>query len=403
MADNNYDLLQVKVLKYFHQIVSDDGMKTEYECNIENCSKKLNGKYVSNLVKHVRRMHSQFYQVNFQPPQVGLNLPQKRLKLIQDWVEIVTVNGRSFLHLADSGFQKVADEKLAELKAVGLGEGLSWPNFSAIKENIAYLAAEVKKKIKEEVKGKYVSLMIDFATKHRRSLMGVSLQFVRDGEIVTRSIGMIRSLASNTGANVLNILTELLNSFGIDKSHIVSVTTDNASNLSLMVKMLNENVVYGATETEAASSNCMQQGSHEHFDINDIDEEIREAIANCQCCDNADSDSDEELDSILNDEEDYETLIEHLKNDYATHTITVNGIKCAAHTLQLAVRDAMMDKQLNIGLVIDLCREVCKSLRKQSYLYLLEENNISVKSPRLDCKTRWSSTYNMVRKHQYSI
>lgn len=388
-----------KVLKCFEKLSLGDG--TEYKCNIGNCTKVLNGKYSSNLLKHVRRVHENFFKSEIQARNNDLTMQQKRLKLIQDWVEIVTVNGRSFLHLADSGFQKVADEKLAELDDAGLSAGLNAPNFIAIKENISYLADEVKKKIKEEINGKFVSLMIDFATKHRKSIMGVNC-IVKNGKIISRSIGMVQSLASNTCANVLNILIELLNSFGIEKSRVISITTDNAPNLTLMVKIFNENLERekSTPETHDMETNAsagLPNLSHDYFSINDIDDEIRQLVANCHSCE--DSESDDELDAILNDEYDFEALIRSLGNKYGSHTTTVNGIKCAAHTLQLAVRDALGDKALNIKPVIELCRIVCKTLRTQSYLYILEENGFKIKSPRLDCLTRWSSMYNMVRKH----
>lgn len=427
MEDKNDIGLQLKVLQYFERIESEDCTKVKYKCKIENCVKELSGKYISNLTKHASRLHPKFFETKILQKKSKLTLPQKRLKLIQEWVEIVTVNGRSFLHLADSGFQKVADEKLKELNDAGLGKDLSGPNYTAIKKHIAYLADEVKKNIKEEVKEQFVSLMIDFATKHRRSIMGVSLQFVRNGETVSRSIGMVRTLASNTGANVLNVLVELLQSFGIEKSRVVSVTTDNAANLSSMVKILNENVERErkaaetetaetettetqTAETETAEKHDIEQNasvqqkihSHEYFNVYDIDEEILRTIGDfsrdCgESCDDSESDSDGELDRILNDEGDFESLIRDLKNEYASLTLTVNGVKCAAHTLQLGVRDALNDKRSKIGPLICLCRAVCKILRKQSTLYVLEENQITIRVPGLDCETRWSSTYDMVR------
>lgn len=413
MAEKD-DRLQVKILKYFERIKSADELKVAYKCQIENCSKVLNGKHSTNIVKHVRRMHANFFATNIQANKSELTLPQKRLKLIQDWAEIVTVNGRSFKHLSDSGFQKSVDEKLAEVDAAGLSGGLDGPNFTAIKKRIAYLANEIKIKIKEEVNDKFVSLMIDFATKHRRSIMGVSLQFVQNGQVVTRSIGMVQTLASNTSANVLKVLMELLDSFGINKTRVISITTDNAPNLSLMVKILNENVErelenenkddQEVTETHRMDQNTLTHQpicSHRYFDVDDIEDEIRITVEKCNTVD--DSESDDELDEILNDDQDFEALIDSLKNEYATQTITVNGIKCAVHTLQLAVRDSLCDKELNIRYLIDLCRIVCKTLRKQSYQFILEENNIEFKFPRLDCMTRWCSTYNMVRERSSFI
>lgn len=406
---DNENKLFAKTLKYFELVISDDDKNPQYKCLIEKCDKKLCGKYPSNIIKHARRMHPEFFALKIQGKTNQLSMPQKRLKFIQDSVEVVTINGRSFMHLDDSGHKKLIEEKMIELVENGYGEGLSGPHFTAIKEQIAYLAKEVKMKIKEEVKDRYVSIMIDFATKHRRNIMGVSLQYVKNGRTEVRSIGMLKMNSSCTGENTLNVLLDLLDSFGIEKSHVVSVTTDNAANLTLMVKMLNETVEReseennqmetednaGSTDPENENSGSCDSNSQFHFD--DIESEIREAIESTQP---DDSDSDEELDELLNDEDVYVILIEALANKFASSTLTVNGVNCAAHTLQLAVMAALKDKRLNINNLIKLCRLVCKTLRKMSYQYILQENGISFKIPRLDCRTRWSSTYYMVRISQ---
>lgn len=391
-----------KIMKYFEVVNSSDDANPKFKCLIENCNKNYCGKYHSNIIKHVRRIHAEFFALNIETETAKLSLPQKRLKFIQDSVEVVTINGRSFKHLEDSGYKKLIGEKMEELVVTEHGDDLVGPHFVAIKKHIAYLAKEVQSKIKGDVKDRYVSLMIDFATKHRRSIMGVSLQYVDNGEIVIRSIGMF---SSSTSAHTLNVLVDLLNSFGIEKSRVVSVTTDNAPNLGLMVKMLNETVERendnhedGAKDTdqsrEIESENVELKDFSEDLSFEDIEVEISKGLDSWQS-DN--SDSDEELNEILNDDEDFIGLIEALENNFASNTLTVNGVKCAAHTLQLAVFDALKDKRLNFNKLIKLCRLVCKKLRKMLCQFILEENGIETKIPRLDCLTRWSSIYYMVR------
>lgn len=396
-----------KTIKYFQRVPQDDEKSLEFVCLIENCNKVYCGKYESNIIKHVRRVHADFYSSNIEGKKEKLSLPQKRLKFIQNSVEIVANNGRSFKHLEDSGYKKMIEEKMDELVATGYGEGLNGPHFTAIKAQISYLADEIKKQITEDVKDKYVSLMIDFATKHHRSIMGVCLQYYSNAQIEIRSIGMLQMHCSSTSEHTLKVLFELLKSFGIEKSRVVSVTTDNAANLSLMVKMLNE-TVERENKNDENGANDMAQSRELDFEYSemydfsvadnsrDIDAEISNAIAACQ---SEDSDSDEELNALLNDDDDYISMVDALKNKFASSTLTVNGVKCAAHTLQLAVRDALKDKRLNIINLIALYRLVCKTLRKMKYQYTLKENGIEMIAPRLDCCTRWSSEYYMVRIH----
>lgn len=303
--------LFAKTVKYFERLNPDDDTNPKFKCLIESCNKNYCAKHQTNIIKHVRRMHANFFASNIQVQKEKLSLPQKRLKFIQNSVEVVTINGRSFKHLDDSGHKKLVEEKMNELIATGYGEGLGGPHFTAIKENIAYLAKEVKTKIKEEVKDRYVSLMIDFATKHRRSIMGVSLQYVHNGKIEIRTIGMLQMHSSSTSANALNVLSELLNSYGIEKTRVVSVTTDNASNLSLMVKLLNETIERESQDNEGGTENTAQSSelefeNSEHnnpsvlFDFEDIDAEICLAIESLEP---NESDSDEELNEMLNNDD----------------------------------------------------------------------------------------------------
>lgn len=65
MADKE-EKLSVKVMKYFEKFFSEDEVKSMYKCNIENCGKRLCGKYPTNLVKHARRIHDKFIQTEIQ-------------------------------------------------------------------------------------------------------------------------------------------------------------------------------------------------------------------------------------------------------------------------------------------------------------------------------------------------
>jgi hypothetical protein len=89
----------------------------------------------------------------------------------------------------------------------------------------------------------------------------------------------------------------------------------------------------------------------------------------------------------------FEALIEEIRKVYK-FTISV---KCAVHTLQLAVRKAI--KTANSTVLITMCRAVAKELRKQKYIYYLRQQNVGFILPRLDCLTRWSSTYILVKKN----
>lgn len=70
------------------------------------------------------------------------------------------------------------------------------------------------------------------------------------------------------------------------------------------------------------------------------------------------------LDELFDDADIYETLFEkvitELRNQTANCSSFVHSAKCAAHTVQLAVKDALNLLSKKDKNVIDLCREVAK-------------------------------------------
>jgi len=84
---------------------------------------------------------------------------------------------------------------------------------------------------------------------------------------------------------------------------------------------------------------------------------------------------------MLQDEEFVKKIEEALKNQ------DVEGFRCAAHTLQLAVLDAL--KLAPVDRLINRAREVMKILKNQTFMILLRREKR--KKPML-CKTRYIIT-----------
>lgn len=101
-----------------------------------------------------------------------------------------------------------------------------------------------------------------------------------------------------------------------------------------------------------------------------------------------------ELEEILDDSDEYSRLLENVTSDFGPILTNVLGVKCAAHTLQLAVRGAI--KNSNVKSLLALCAIGAKLLRKAYFIDQLREKEIEHIIPRLDCKTRWSSSFLMV-------
>lgn len=86
---------------------------------------------------------------------------------------MVTVNGRLFKALDDSGFRKIFDPILAAI------------NKSAeyIPKTIQEYATNLRLKIIQELKERMISLKLDAVTRLERGILGINIQFVSEGSI----------------------------------------------------------------------------------------------------------------------------------------------------------------------------------------------------------------------------
>ncbi|CAH1106961.1 unnamed protein product [Psylliodes chrysocephalus] len=226
--------------------------------------------------------------------------------LINDCVELVTVNGRSFNLLADSGFKKILDPiKLALTNKTKDKEFSLSPE--SIQKYISLEANELKQKIMEEIKTCMVSIKVDGVTRLDRAFLGINIQYVKNGQIVLRTLAL---------------------------KEIRSQHTDNGSNLLKAIKVI-------------ASEN----GDYEVIEINDIefksDEDWGENLGNIEVIvedDPAELNFSSGRDNLF---QSYHDLNNEDDSTSRKYNLNITGMRCAAHTLQLAVEDALTgDKKL---------------------------------------------------------
>lgn len=219
--------------------------------------------------------------------------------------------------------------------------------------------------------------MVDAATRNGRSMFGINIQY-RYLRLAT--LAMYELKKAHTAEYLGDVVLNVLNRYGIKLEQILTFTTDNGSNMLAMVKNL-EKRIFGAGnahEIDSVEGDC------------DIQEE-----------ENQDADT-EALNILLNTDSEFDQLFDsiysHLKKNINNRTMFLSTIRCAAHTLQLIVWDALEDMDENDREIINLCREAAKFLRLQGSRNKIREASLTCTLPPLDCKTRWSSTYLMVNK-----
>lgn len=84
------------------------------------------------------------------------------MKLLISLVEMVSINGRAFQSLLDSGFLSIIQNKLNKFKAAGCSLNLSDSNLTDVKNILHEMADKIKDKIKQEVRGRPLSLLIEW-------------------------------------------------------------------------------------------------------------------------------------------------------------------------------------------------------------------------------------------------
>lgn len=389
-----------KARKYFDFLREENGKKL-YKC--KKCGNSVNGTQNSNLTSHLQHVHGEIY--NDDICQSDDSVEFKRHELLLNCVELVSVNGRCFRSLNDSAILSMNKGVLEDLRSAGREINLKDKNLVEVKNLLSTVADKTKEKIKMEVKGLPVSLMIDICTTGDRSILGISIQFILNEKLVVRSIGMIELKSSHTAAYLSKVIIERLNEFDISCRQVITITTDNGANVVKTVKDIDgilQKVIDDA-QCIPQTPNKKKKSSSENQISNDdaIDREIEAALAQ------SDDVTENEAYAILFDEsdepnEENQSLLTAIADELNEHEYGIKidwkiaRIQCDAHTLQLAVRDSKKATTSENENVIKLCQKVATYLRIPSTRHDLENANIKCIKPRLEVVTRWCSEYLMV-------
>lgn len=374
-------------LEFYECLAGKNGEVEGFRCKL--CSKKLNGLRKSNLVSHLKCMHDTVYTTKIKKNVDNtLQMKLERLKLLQNCVELTTVNKQPFANILSSGFQKIVGDKLKELEKGGCGINLKDVRLNPVKDHIRRTAARIREIIGSEMKDRMFSTSADIVTKNNRSIFGLYAQYMLKRELKTRCIGMKQLHDRHTGKYLCEIMEKCVEEYGVTSNQIISLTTDNGSNMKTLLTSINNNI---QDEMNANDSNH-QILSDEDFDVDARCSFARTTTSNE--IDDVDETDQIEITNLMSrlvpNESDW-SFCNHMGNmdlSSMNSLVLVNGVNCAAHTIQLAIKNALCklgSQQVN---TIDLCREVCKFIRQQSTIYAMERKGIKPRFPALDVDTR---------------
>jgi len=159
-------------------------------CLIAHCGKVLPNTHAGNLESHVEKHHKIEYAIlvkekeeiksNKRKKKEESGRPVKKIhvsidkQLLMDaCVELVTNNGRPFKLMEDCGFRMIIDPIIA-----GLNNAFAI-NSENVRDGVLLAAFKTRQTIREETKGKMVSVKMDCATRLNRSIYGINLQYIK--------------------------------------------------------------------------------------------------------------------------------------------------------------------------------------------------------------------------------
>lgn len=272
---------------------------------------------------------------------------------IQDLaVEAVTVNGLPLSVFEKSGISKMIAPIICKL-------GISL-NRKAVRSLTMKAAQEKMIDLRAEFSQRMVCVKTDLCTRRGRHFIGVNFQAVVNGNlrVITATVKEMTERA--TGREIHAMLLSSLQKLGIEEQQIYTLTTDNGSNVVKAAKIMRENTKQTPEDTEES------YGSDEY---------------------------DDEVDNLSEEEISRVSELNETLSGIKTATEGVIPVRCAVHTLQLSVHD-VISSNTQIKRVLGAVRKVVNKTHTQNMRLIFKQNRKAL--PKLDCDTRWGSTYDML-------
>ncbi|XP_067213908.1 uncharacterized protein [Linepithema humile] len=367
------------------------------------CKISLTGKHATNLRRHLTRFHN-FKESDFddgssstvknsgtKSKKISKNKNQLRINEINfikvemtrrdlenSCVELVTVNGRPFSILNDSGFLNIVNPIKRALEQTRKETFSISPE--SIKKKVVEEANNIRREILEEIKNTMVSIKIDAVTRLDRSFLGINMQYIKNSKILLRTLGLAELKEKHTGAYLTTIIRNICNRYNIHMDQVYTITTDNGANMLKAIKILSSDCSDSNEALLVEENKYVNINDDIDLDLLDLDELTEE---------NEKNKTENHIENILQDIEN-----STLGSNFSSNILT--GVRCAAHILQLVVDDVFKNADKGISSLIQKARRLVKKLRTQTFLYMLKKQNL--KKPIIDCPTRWSSTVDMLER-----
>ncbi|CAG5093118.1 Protein of unknown function [Cotesia congregata] len=304
-------------------------------------------------------------------------------------LKLVTINGRPFSILQDEGMRMILDPLISRMPEKVI------INEETVKDDVINTANNIKKTIQKEVKEcNLVSLKVDIASRLGRSFLGVNIQYIRGGKIIIRTLAVEEITERHSGENLKNLILRTFDLYGIDVKNIYSFTSDNGTNMVKLSELLAEEQNLPVEEDDARNElMCNIDNTTLNNTGSNTDNPIEEDM-DFEINDSTTMDDDNDLGFDLELQPDLSEMELSGSMETLQQSFSLVNIRCAAHTLQLAVQAAI--NKSNLQKSLSKARNAAKIFRVDSTINEIRRLRSTASKPVLDLPTRWSSTYDML-------
>ena len=186
----------------------------------------------------------------------------------------------------------------------------------------------------------------------------MNVQYFDGEKICVRTAAMVEMNSRLTGEHLKSTVLNALATVGVSNRQIYSVTTDGGSNMVKCIDLL----------------------------IDKQEREMQDPYGLYESIDNV-------ISGITN-EENFLSVFESIDIFSDEDAVIIRGVRCAAHSLQLGVEDALAVSDNLVANILNRVRDLAKYLRTTNNVYLLKAHKMN--KPVLDNDTRWHSKCDML-------
>lgn len=196
------------------------------------------------------------------------------------------------------------------------------------------------------------------------------------GDIQLVNLATREVFESHTGDNIRKWVRETLVSYDIGDIQLGGLAIDSASNITKAV----DDFVTEVGQKVAEFVDKVMEGDEEE-EMKEGDEDFDLELAGSDNDTDDDEENDEELDPV---------------DDFGDHCVRIH---CVAHRFQLAMGDFLFNKEKTIARLVSKAAQAMAKIRRTTFLRRLAATEVEkLLKPVLSQKTRWSSTYNMIKR-----